>query len=176
MENKPLPEEAATSMTREYKIPNHLTNTRSKLTDREFITDNAAAISEASQTQAAYAALFQDRHYSIYPRRAKSVLDRPYGFAHSLAPTLQSKLSGRFLRITAQSEEEYRKLATYFRHEQIAFKSFMLKSERPLKLILRGLPTSTELEAVKKEIEPEGFKIHKMSRLKLNSKAKPQYR
>ncbi|GFU83495.1 uncharacterized protein TNCV_2142521 [Trichonephila clavipes] len=53
-------------------------------------------------------------------------------FSHSLAPTLQSKLSGRFLRITVQSEEEYRKLATYFRHKQIAFKSFMLKSERPL--------------------------------------------
>ncbi|GFS81365.1 nucleic-acid-binding protein from transposon X-element [Trichonephila clavipes] len=93
-------------------------------------------------------------------------------FAHSLAPTLQSKLSGRFLRITVQSEEEYRKLATYFRHEQIAFKSFMLKSERPLKLILKGLPTSTELEAVKKEIESEGFKIHKISRLtKFQSKA-----
>ncbi|GFX77307.1 uncharacterized protein TNCV_5064351 [Trichonephila clavipes] len=93
-------------------------------------------------------------------------------FAHSLAPTLQSKLSGRFLRITVQSEEEYRKLATYFRHEQIAFKYFMLKSERPLKLILRGFPTSTELEAVKKEIESEGFKIHKISRLtKFQSKA-----
>ncbi|GFW56343.1 RNA-directed DNA polymerase from mobile element jockey [Trichonephila clavipes] len=58
-------------------------------------------------------------------------------FAHSLAPTLQSKLSGRFLRITVQSEEEYQKLATYFRHEQIAFKSFMLKSERPLKLYIQ---------------------------------------
>ncbi|GFX32590.1 nucleic-acid-binding protein from transposon X-element [Trichonephila clavipes] len=93
-------------------------------------------------------------------------------FAHSLAPTLQSKLSGRFLRITVQSEEEYRKLATYSRHEQIAFKSFMLKSERPLKLILRGLPTSTELETVKKEIESEGFKIHKISRLtKFQSKS-----
>ncbi|GFV97355.1 probable RNA-directed DNA polymerase from transposon X-element [Trichonephila clavipes] len=93
-------------------------------------------------------------------------------FAHGLAPTLQSKLSGRFLRITVQSEEEYRKLATYFRHEQIAFKSFMLKSEKPLKLILRGLPTSTELEAVKKEIKSEGFKIHKISRLtKSQSKA-----
>ncbi|GFX15731.1 RNA-directed DNA polymerase from mobile element jockey [Trichonephila clavipes] len=88
------------------------------------------------------------------------------------APTLQSKLSGRFLRITVQSEEEYRKLATYFRHEQIAFKSFMLKSERPLKLILRELPTSTDLEAVKKDIESEGFKIHKISRLtKFQSKA-----
>ncbi|GFU33778.1 nucleic-acid-binding protein from transposon X-element [Trichonephila clavipes] len=94
------------------------------------------------------------------------------GFAHSLAPTLQSKFSGSFLRITVQSEEEYRKLASYFRHKQIAFKSFMLKSERPLKLILRGLPTSTELEAVKKEIESEGFKIHKISRLtKFQSKA-----
>ncbi|GFU87606.1 uncharacterized protein TNCV_2935281 [Trichonephila clavipes] len=82
-------------------------------------------------------------------------------FAHSLAPTLQNKLSGRFLRITVQSEEEYRKLATYFRHEQIAFKSFMLKSERPLKLILRGLPTSTELEAVKKKLSRRVSKFTK---------------
>ncbi|GFQ86808.1 uncharacterized protein TNCT_716111 [Trichonephila clavata] len=72
-------------------------------------------------------------------------------FARSLAPTLQSKLSRCFLRITVQSVEDCRKLATYFRHEQIEFKSFMLKLERPLKLVLRGLPTSTELEAVKKE-------------------------
>ncbi|GFT59393.1 tigger transposable element-derived protein 1 [Trichonephila clavipes] len=92
-------------------------------------------------------------------------------FAHSLTPTLQSKLSGRFLRFSVQSEEEYRKLATYFRHEQIAFKSFMLKSERPLKLILRGLPTSAELEAVKKETESEGFKTHKISRLRAVGKA-----
>ncbi|GFT35121.1 uncharacterized protein TNCV_352611 [Trichonephila clavipes] len=93
-------------------------------------------------------------------------------FAHSLAPTLQSKLSGRFLRITVQSGEEYRKLNTYFRHEQIAFKSFMLKSVRPLKLILRGLSTSTKLEAVKKGIESEGFKIQNLSRLtKFQSKA-----
>ncbi|GFR16904.1 uncharacterized protein TNCT_169721 [Trichonephila clavata] len=77
-------------------------------------------------------------------------------FTRSLALTLQSKLSGRFLRITVESEEEYRKLVTNFRHEQIEFKYFMLKSERPLKLVLRGLPTSTELEAVKKEIESEG--------------------
>ncbi|GFV58303.1 RNA-directed DNA polymerase from mobile element jockey [Trichonephila clavipes] len=41
----------------------------------------------------------------------------------------------------------------------------MLESERPLKLILRGLPTSTEHEAVKKEIDSEGLKINKSSRL-----------
>ncbi|GFU33126.1 nucleic-acid-binding protein from transposon X-element [Trichonephila clavipes] len=222
MENKPLSEEAATSND-QVQNTKSLTGPPSERPTEEFITDNAAAISELLKLRAAYAVgarkiaiiqstrdeynHFQGQLESIYNKfitvdedgfrllpkkqeveeiefdteQAVAVAPRvkipPFFtqpnpdwtdlmvFAHSLAPMLQSKLSGRFLRNTVQSEEEYRKLATYFRHEQIEFKYFMLKSERPLKLISRGLPTSTELEAVKKEIESEGFKIHKISRL-----------
>ncbi|GFQ94751.1 uncharacterized protein TNCT_573771 [Trichonephila clavata] len=73
-------------------------------------------------------------------------------FARSLAPTLQSKLSVRFLRITVRNEDEYRKLATYFRHEQIEVNAFMLKSERPLKRVLRGdFPLPPNLKLLKKK-------------------------
>ncbi|GFX74943.1 RNA-directed DNA polymerase from mobile element jockey [Trichonephila clavipes] len=141
-------------------LPIILSNAHEEVEDTEFDTEQAAA---------AVAPRVKIPPFFIQPNPDWTDL---MVFAHSLAPTLQSKLSGRFLRITVQSEEEYRKLVTYFWHEQIAFKYFMLRSERPLKLILRGLPTSTELEAVKKEIESEGFKIHKISRLtKFQSKA-----
>ncbi|GFX14518.1 uncharacterized protein TNCV_1617011 [Trichonephila clavipes] len=73
--------------------------------------------------------------------------------ARQLAPTLISKLTGKFLRITVQSDDEYRKLAQFLRHEGVEYKSFMLKSDRPLKLLIRGLPTSTKVEEIRVEIE-----------------------
>ncbi|GFU30647.1 RNA-directed DNA polymerase from mobile element jockey [Trichonephila clavipes] len=83
--------------------------------------------------------------------------------ARQLAPTLISKLNGKFLRITVQSDDEYRKLAQFLRG--VEYKSFMLKSDRTLKLLIRGLPTSTKVEEIRVEIEREGFQIHKISRL-----------
>ncbi|GFU97091.1 nucleic-acid-binding protein from transposon X-element [Trichonephila clavipes] len=92
--------------------------------------------------------------------------------ARQLAPTLISKLTGKFLRITVQSDGEYRKLAQFLRHEGVEYKSFMLKSDRPIKLLIRGLPTSTKVEEIRVEIEREGFQIHKISRLqKFKTKA-----
>ncbi|GFX75877.1 nucleic-acid-binding protein from transposon X-element [Trichonephila clavipes] len=86
--------------------------------------------------------------------------------ARRLAPTLISKLTGKFLRITVQSDDEYRKLAQFLRHERVEYKSFMLKSDLPLKLLISGLPTSTKVEEIRVEIEREGFQIHEISRLK----------
>ncbi|GFS83770.1 RNA-directed DNA polymerase from mobile element jockey [Trichonephila clavipes] len=80
--------------------------------------------------------------------------------ARQLSPTLISKLTGKFLRITVQSDDECRKLAQFLRHEGVEYKSFMLKSDRPLKLLIRGLPTSTKVEEIRVEIEREGFQIH----------------
>ncbi|GFW61841.1 nucleic-acid-binding protein from transposon X-element [Trichonephila clavipes] len=92
--------------------------------------------------------------------------------ARQLAPTLISKLTGKFLRITVQIDDEYRKLAQFLRHEGVEYKSFMLKSDRPLKLLIRGLPTFTKVEEIRVEIEREGFQIHKISRLqKFKTKA-----
>ncbi|GFW32045.1 RNA-directed DNA polymerase from mobile element jockey [Trichonephila clavipes] len=85
--------------------------------------------------------------------------------ARQLAPTLISKRTGKFLHITVQSDDEYRKLAQFLRHEGVEYKSFMLKSDPPLKLLIRGLPTSTKVEEIRVEIGREGFQIHKISRL-----------
>ncbi|GFU33779.1 hypothetical protein TNCV_7721 [Trichonephila clavipes] len=68
MENKPLPEEAATSNdqvqnTKSTPVP------PSKQPTEEFITDNAAVISELLKTPSGLRSRrSQDRHYSIHPR------------------------------------------------------------------------------------------------------------
>ncbi|GFV14694.1 RNA-directed DNA polymerase from mobile element jockey [Trichonephila clavipes] len=65
--------------------------------------------------------------------------------ARQIAPTLISKLTGKFLRITNQSDDEYRKLTQFLRHEGVEYKSFMLISDRPLILLICGLPTSNKI-------------------------------
>ncbi|GFY22559.1 nucleic-acid-binding protein from transposon X-element [Trichonephila clavipes] len=52
--------------------------------------------------------------------------------ARQLSPTLISKLTGKFLRITVHRDDEYRKLAQFLRHEGVEYKSFMFKSDWPI--------------------------------------------
>ncbi|GFY08585.1 nucleic-acid-binding protein from transposon X-element [Trichonephila clavipes] len=42
----------------------------------------------------------------------------------------------------------------------------MLKQDRPIKVVIRGLPSNTEPEDIKTEIEAEGFKVAKISQMK----------
>ncbi|GBL80310.1 hypothetical protein AVEN_73804-1, partial [Araneus ventricosus] len=69
------------------------------------------------------------------------------------APSLQSKMTNTFLKLTVETEEEYRKVSHDLSAQGAEFKTFNLKQDRPLKLIIRGLPRVTPLERVKFEIE-----------------------
>ncbi|GFS90599.1 zinc finger protein [Trichonephila clavipes] len=61
------------------------------------------------------------------------------------APSFQSQMSGRFLRVTVSDEVEYRDLSRWLESTGVEFKSFMLKQDRPVKVVVRGLPSNTEL-------------------------------
>ncbi|GFX59306.1 nucleic-acid-binding protein from transposon X-element [Trichonephila clavipes] len=75
-------------------------------------------------------------------------------------------MSGRFLKVTVGDELEYRNLSRWLEQSGVEFKSFMLKQDRPVKVVIRGLPSNTEPEDIKNEIEAEGFKVAKISQMK----------
>ncbi|GFW94092.1 zinc finger protein [Trichonephila clavipes] len=75
-------------------------------------------------------------------------------------------MSGRFLKVTVGDELEYRNLSHWLEQTGVEFKSFMLKQDRPIKVVIRGLPSNTEPEDIKSEIEAEGFKVAKISQMK----------
>ncbi|PRD28814.1 UNVERIFIED_CONTAM: zinc finger protein [Trichonephila clavipes] len=87
------------------------------------------------------------------------------GFSES-APSFQSQMSGRFLKVTVSDEVEYRDLSRWLENSGVEFKSFMLKQDRPVEVVVRGLPSNTEPEDIKTEIEAEGFKVIKISQMK----------
>ncbi|GFU69917.1 RNA-directed DNA polymerase from mobile element jockey [Trichonephila clavipes] len=76
------------------------------------------------------------------------------------------EMSGRFLKVTVGDELEYRNLSHWLEQSGVEFKSFMLKQDRPIKVVIRGLPSNTEPEDIKNEIEAEGFKVAKISQMK----------
>ncbi|GFY31990.1 RNA-directed DNA polymerase from mobile element jockey [Trichonephila clavipes] len=76
------------------------------------------------------------------------------------------EMSGRFLKVTVGDELEYRNLSHWLEQTGVEFKSFMLKQDRPIKVVIRGLPSNTEPEDIKNEIEAEEFKVVKISQMK----------
>ncbi|GFW03143.1 zinc finger protein [Trichonephila clavipes] len=86
--------------------------------------------------------------------------------AKLIAQSFQSQMSGCFLKVTVADDVEYRALSHWLEKSGVKFKSFMLKQDRPFKVVIRGLPSNTEPEDIKSEIEAEGFRVHKISQMK----------
>ncbi|GFT94140.1 RNA-directed DNA polymerase from mobile element jockey [Trichonephila clavipes] len=72
--------------------------------------------------------------------------------AKLIAPSFQSQMSGRFLKVTVADDVDYRALSKWLESSGVEFKSFMLKQDRPVKVVIRGLPSNTEPEDIKTEI------------------------
>ncbi|GFR03051.1 RNA-directed DNA polymerase from mobile element jockey [Trichonephila clavata] len=72
------------------------------------------------------------------------------------APALQSVMTGRFLKVTVANDVEHRALNAWLEETGVEFKTFTLKQDRPVKVVIRGLPSNTEPEEIKEEIEAEG--------------------
>ncbi|GFQ88341.1 zinc finger protein [Trichonephila clavata] len=64
------------------------------------------------------------------------------------APSFQSQMAGRFLKVTVADAEQYRELNSFLTEAGVEFKSFNLKEDRPVKVVIRGLPSNTEPEDI----------------------------
>ncbi|KAF8778962.1 hypothetical protein HNY73_015636 [Argiope bruennichi] len=88
------------------------------------------------------------------------------------APSLHSVMSNKFLKITVESEGEHRNLSHILEAQGAEFKTFMLKTDRPILVVLRGLPSCTPIEEIKEELKKEGFAVVSTTQLsKFQSKS-----
>ncbi|KAF8788576.1 hypothetical protein HNY73_006604 [Argiope bruennichi] len=73
------------------------------------------------------------------------------------APSLKSSMSSKFLKLTVETDEEHRRLSRLLEAQGAEFKTFMLRTDRPIKVVIRGLPSCTPIEEIKEDLEREGF-------------------
>lgn len=79
---------------------------------------------------------------------------------------INKKVQGELLKIFPKDVEEFRTIQNYLSVQNCEFFTMKLKSERPRKVIIKGVPKDIPIEEVKSELVKLNYSIHRVSQLK----------
>ncbi|GIZ03599.1 hypothetical protein CEXT_104161 [Caerostris extrusa] len=79
---------------------------------------------------------------------------------------IRAQISGQFVRINVETEDNFRHVVRFLDSTGMEYKSFMLRNERPIKVVLRGLPASTPESEIAAELTELGYGVHKITKLR----------
>ncbi|GFX61871.1 putative RNA-directed DNA polymerase from transposon X-element [Trichonephila clavipes] len=89
-------------------------------------------------------------------------------------PKSRSKLSGEYLKILASTVDEHREITAFFKEKGEQFFAIDPIEVRPQKVVIKGLPTSTDVDDIrKKDLTERGFNTIKGAQL---TKAKSKFK
>lgn len=91
-------------------------------------------------------------------------------------PEVKAKTTGEYIRLNTDSPENYRKIQTELDNRKIPFRTLDPRSERPRKVLLRGLPSSTptvDIEQALKALNLEPLSIAHLKSRKASTKGTP---
>ncbi|GFW79624.1 hypothetical protein TNCV_1428841 [Trichonephila clavipes] len=88
-------------------------------------------------------------------------------------PKSKSKLSGEYLKILASTVDEHREITAFFKEKGEQFFAIDPIEVRPQKVVIKGLPTSTDVDDIRKDLTERGFNDIKVAQL---TKAKTKFK
>ncbi|GFQ74283.1 nucleic-acid-binding protein from transposon X-element [Trichonephila clavata] len=90
-------------------------------------------------------------------------------------PNVTFKLAGEFLKIFTNSPDNYRAITNYLTEKGQQYYDSPPLASRPRKIVIKGLPISTDIEDIKKDLteRDQGFTVEKVAQL---TKAKTKYK
>ncbi|GFY75723.1 nucleic-acid-binding protein from transposon X-element [Trichonephila inaurata madagascariensis] len=88
-------------------------------------------------------------------------------------PTSSTKLSGEFLKIFATSPDEHRNITDFLTEKGEQYFAIQPVAKRPQKVVIKGLPISTDVDDIKTDLTERGFDIIKVAQL---TKAKTKFK
>ncbi|GFS61920.1 hypothetical protein TNIN_358731, partial [Trichonephila inaurata madagascariensis] len=71
-------------------------------------------------------------------------------------PNLRSKLSGEFIKLYADNSEQYRNLLHFVEQNKFQFHVITPKENRPIKVVIKGLPRDTNTEDIQNDLLEQG--------------------
>ncbi|GFV60735.1 uncharacterized protein TNCV_4092581 [Trichonephila clavipes] len=80
-------------------------------------------------------------------------------------PNCDAKLAGKYLKIFTTSTDEHRIVTLYLKEKCEEFYVINPPDSRPLKIIIKGLPVSTEIGEIKADLTTQGFHVEKVAQL-----------
>ncbi|GFY58321.1 uncharacterized protein TNIN_340331 [Trichonephila inaurata madagascariensis] len=88
-------------------------------------------------------------------------------------PNCDVKLSGEYFKIYTSNSEEHRTLTAYLDEKSEEFYVIQPLNARPLKSVIKGLPTSTEIGEIKDDLTAQGFNVEKVAQLTIAKTKSP---
>ncbi|GFS64448.1 nucleic-acid-binding protein from transposon X-element [Trichonephila clavipes] len=80
-------------------------------------------------------------------------------------PKIRSRLTGDFLKLYTDTVEERRIAVQFLRERKFQFYTIKSKAERPIKVVIKGLPRSTNPEEIKEDLELLGYTPERVNQL-----------
>ncbi|GFV24088.1 nucleic-acid-binding protein from transposon X-element [Trichonephila clavipes] len=80
-------------------------------------------------------------------------------------PKSRSKLSGEYLKILASTADEHREITAFLKEKGEEFHAIDPIEVRPQKIVIKGLPISTDINAIRDDLTERGFNVIKVAQL-----------
>ncbi|GFT00366.1 hypothetical protein TNCV_189361 [Trichonephila clavipes] len=80
-------------------------------------------------------------------------------------PKIRSRLTGEFLKLYTDSAEERRMAVQHLKILKFQFYTIKSKAERPIKVVIKGLPRNTNQEEIKQDLEILGITPYRVNQL-----------
>ncbi|GFT12444.1 hypothetical protein TNCV_4336141 [Trichonephila clavipes] len=75
-------------------------------------------------------------------------------------------LDAKIKTLEVETEDHHRKIPTYLTQQKMEYYVTKPPANRPLKLVIKGLPTDVDPEDIKNDLISKGIKIEKVTQLK----------
>ncbi|GFY31504.1 hypothetical protein TNCV_4693481 [Trichonephila clavipes] len=80
-------------------------------------------------------------------------------------PKIRSRLTGDFLKLCTDSAEERRLVVQLLKRLKFQFYTIKAKAEHPIKVVIKGLPRTTNPEEIKQDLEMLGYTLQRVNQL-----------
>ncbi|GFX19975.1 nucleic-acid-binding protein from transposon X-element [Trichonephila clavipes] len=84
---------------------------------------------------------------------------------NSKYPKLRSKMTGEYLKLYTDTDDEYYELQAFLENIKYKFFSITPKKDRPIKVVIKGLPRDTDTKDIHADLIDAGFTILKVTQL-----------
>ncbi|GFY16960.1 hypothetical protein TNCV_3690181 [Trichonephila clavipes] len=89
-------------------------------------------------------------------------------------PNLRTKTTSEFLKLYTNNHEEYQSLKETIKQLHYQFYVITAKNDRPIKVVIKGLPKSTHVDEIKSDLEEQGFEPERVVQL-IGRKTNPPF-
>ncbi|GFV91285.1 RNA-directed DNA polymerase from mobile element jockey [Trichonephila clavipes] len=80
-------------------------------------------------------------------------------------PDCKVKLAGKYFKIFCKTPDEHRIVTDYLKEISEEFYVIDPPDSRPLKIVIKGLPISTEIDEIQDDLTSQGFSVEKVAQL-----------